>query len=88
MVTYPVERLDEVTIQMLMDMGFSSELEEYLTLNSTTKDEVVTAMEACEDKNMKLDALIGSIHMSKEQAPAVVPEAEEQKSPISEVTAE
>lgn len=93
MVTYPVERMDEVTVQMLMDMGFSSELQEYLTSQNVSKDEVVSAMESVEDKCLKLDALIGSIVMARsivspvaeEVAPVV---SEEQKSPVSEVTAE
>lgn len=93
MVTYPVERMDEVTVQMLMDMGFSSELQEYLTSQNVSKDEVVSAMESVEDKGLKLDALIGSIVMARsavtqapEEAAPVV--SEEQKSPVSEVTAE
>lgn len=80
---YQVERFDEITAKQLKEIGYSSELMEFLASQGVTKDQVTEAFERAGDENLKLDAIIGGILQVK---PAV--EAESASLPASEPAAE
>lgn len=83
---YQVERFDEITAKQLKEVGFTSELMEFLASQGVTKDQVTEAFERAADENLKLDAIIGGILQVK---PEVAPvEAEAASLTSSEATAE
>lgn len=88
MVNYGVERLDLITAQMILDMGYSSELVAYLTSENVKLDEVKDAVEAVADKNIKVDALVGNILGSRPKVVGPTSPVEEQKSSGAEVGTE
>lgn len=65
---YGVERLDEVTAKQLKEVGFTSELMEFIASQGATKDEVSDFCDRAADENLKLDAILGGIAQSKAKA--------------------